>query len=199
MLMNRRSLVAHRPKIVAAAGAMLLLLGNVPAAEAQSGAMGPFRGLFTPFIATTTGGEVTDPRVTFGASVAVHEQDGWGAELDFGHAGDAEAGSLELDVTTYMVNASWVRPEGRIRPFGLAGGGVVQLDGCGSCNRPSRTYDFGWTAGGGVLALLNDTVGVRGDARYFFSSADHADLQRPDNFSFWRVSIGVTLMWVIVP
>lgn len=183
---------------MAGLAALWWMVANVPAAEAQSRAMGSFRGFFTPFIAATTGGEVTDPRLTVGASVSVQEQSGWGAELDFGHAGDLEAGSLELDATTYMVNASWVKPKGSIRPFGVGGGGIVQLDGCGSCNRPSRTYDFGWNAGGGVVALLNDTIGVRGDARYFFSSADHADLQRPDNFSFWRVSVGVTLMWVIV-
>jgi hypothetical protein len=199
MLINRRpARVRPARNIVAGLAVMASLIATVPAAEAQSRAMGSFRGFFTPFIATTTGGEVTDPRLTFGASVSVQEQSGWGAELDFGHAGDVEAGSLELDATTYMVNASWVKPKGSLRPFGAAGGGVVQLDGCGSCNRASRTYDFGWNAGGGVVALLNDTVAVRGDARYFFSSADHADLQRPDNFSFWRVSVGVTLMWVIV-
>ena len=191
------SSVVRRARVVAAV--LFLLIARVPAAEAQGGPMGFFRGYFTPFIATTTGGEVTDPSLTFGASVSVHEQNGWGAEVDFGHSGDVEAGNLELDATTYMVNASWVRPTGSIRPFGLAGAGVMQLDGCGSCNQSSRTYDFGWNAGGGVTALLNDIVAVRGDARYFFSAADHADLQRPDNFSFWRVSVGVTLMWVIVP
>ncbi len=176
----------------------IVIAGSSPAG-AQSRAMGTFGGFFTPFIAVTSGGETTDPARTFGASVAVQEQSGWGAEFDFGHAGDVEAGNLIVDATTYMFNASWVRPEGMIRPFGVAGGGIMQLEGCGFCNRPSRTYDLGWTAGAGVMALLNETVGVRGDARYFFSSNDHADLQRPDNFSFWRVSVGVTLMWVMMP
>ena len=161
--------------------------------------MGSFRGFFTPFIATTTGGEVTSPSLTFGASASVQEQNGWGAELDFGHSSDAEAGSLELDATTYMVNASYVRPRGLIRPFAVLGAGVMQVDGCGGCNQPSRTYDFGWNTGAGVIAFLNDVVAVRGDARYFFSDADHVDLQRPDSFKFWRISAGVTLMWVILP
>lgn len=187
-----------RGRLVAAAFCMLLV-GHASAAQAQSRAMGSFGGFFTPFIGVTTGGEVTQPGITFGASVAVQEQNGWGAELDFGHAGGVEAGAVVLDATTYMVNASWVRPGGDLRPFVVAGGGIMQLDGCGFCNRPSRTYDLGWTAGAGVMALLNEAVGVRGDARYFFSSADHFDLQRPDNVSFWRVSVGVTLMWVIVP
>ena len=168
--------------------------------QAQSRAMGSFQGLFTPHIGVTEGGDVTDPRLTWGASVAVHEQDGWGAELDFGRASDTEAGSLELDLTTYMVNASWVRPAGSIRPFGLGGIGVMQVTGCTTpCTRASTTYDLGLTAGGGVLAVINDWVGVRGDVRFFFASADHFDLGRPDNLNFWRVSMGVTLMWSILP
>jgi hypothetical protein len=176
----------------------MLIAGGAPA-YAQNPAMGSFTGLFTPFVAVTTGGEVNDPRFTLGASLAVQDQTGWGAELDLGHSSNVRAGGLVLDATTYMVNASWVSPKGRLRPFGTAGAGIVQLEGCGSCNRPSRTHDLGWTAGAGLLAVVNDVVGVRGDARYFFASADHFDLQRPDNVRFWRVSVGVTLMWVIMP
>ena len=184
-------------KYLMAAAAMVVIAGSP--AYAQSRSMGSFGGYFTPFIGVTAGGEVTAPRVTFGAAVAVHEQNGWGAELDFGHAGDVEAGAQVLNATTYMVTASWMRPDGAVRPYGAGGAGIVQLEGCGFCGRPSRTYDLGWTVGGGVLALVNDVVGIRGDARYFFASADHFDLQRPDNFGFWRISVGVTLMWVIVP
>ncbi len=179
--------------------AIAMVIAASASANAQSRAMGSFGGYFTPFLGVTTGGAVTEPRLTFGASVAVQEQDGWGAELDVAHAGDVEAGSVVLDATTYMVNASWVRPAGLIRPFATAGAGVIQLDGCNACNRPSRTYDLGWTAGAGVFALASEFVAVRGDARYFFTSADHFDLQRPDNVSFWRVSVGVSLMWVMLP
>lgn len=178
---------------------IVLVVAASGSAQAQSRAMGSFGGYFTPFVGVTTGGEVSEPRINFGASIAVQEQNGWGAELDFGHSSDVEAGALVLNATTYMVNASWMRPVGVIRPFAIAGGGVVQLDGCGNCGRPSRTFDLGWTVGAGVLARANDWIGVRGDARYFFASADHFDLQRPDNFSFWRISAGVTLMWVMLP
>jgi opacity protein-like surface antigen len=167
---------------------------------AQSRAMGSFRGLFTAHVGAAAGGEVSDPRGTLGLSVSVQEQDGWGAELDFGRTSDAVSGVQILDLTTYMVNAAWIRPEGFIRPFGIAGAGILQINGCDTpCNRPANTYDLGLTFGGGVLAVLNDTVGVRGDARYFFASADHPDLRRPDNFGFWRISVGATLMWAIAP
>ena len=167
---------------------------------AQSRSMGSFRGLFIPHVGAAIGGEVSEAKGTLGVSVAVQEQDGWGAELDLGHTADALSGVQILDLTTYMVNASWVRPVGVIRPFGIAGGGIMQISGCDSpCNRPATTYDFGLNFGGGVFALLNDTFGVRGDVRYFFASADHPDLRRPDNFGFWRISLGATLMWAIVP
>lgn len=169
-------------------------------ARAQSRSMGSFQGLFTPHLGASAGGDLAGPRLTLGASVAVHEQDGWGAELDVGHGSDAEAGRQELDLTTYMVSASWIKPGGTIRPFGLGGIGVMQVNGCDTpCNRPARTYDLGFTVGGGVMAALNDFVGVRGDVRYFVASADHPDLRRPDNLDFWRVSLGITLQWAIVP
>ena len=162
--------------------------------------MGSFQGLFTPHIGASTGGDVTAARLTWGASVAVHEQDGWGAEIDFGRADDAEAGFQILDLTTYTVNASWLRPVGQIRPFALVGVGIINANGCDApCNRAASTYDLGWTFGGGVLARMNDVIGFRGDVRYFFASADHPDLNRPDNLDFWRASVGITLMWAIVP
>lgn len=178
---------------------VIAVLMTAPA-HAQSRAMGLFQGLFTPHLGVSTGGDVTGGRITPGASVAVHEPDGWGAELDFGHASDAEVGSLDLDLTTYMVSATWMQPLGAIRPYGLVGAGVMQVDGCTSpCSRAATTYDFGWTAGGGVMARLNDLIGVRGDVRYFFSSADHPDLGRPNDLNFLRVSMGITLMWAVVP
>jgi len=168
--------------------------------QAQSRSMGTFQGLFAPHLGAAVGGDVSSGRITWGASVAVHEQDGWGAEIDFGRATDASVDRQPLDLTTYMVNASWMRPTGQIRPFGIGGIGVMHVNGCTApCTRPASTYDLGWTAGGGVLARVSDWVALRGDLRYFFASADHVDLGRPDNLDFWRVSMGVTLMWAIVP
>ena len=166
---------------------------------AQSRAMGSFRGLFTAHIGAATGDEVSEASLTPGASISVQEGDGWGAELDFGHTSDALSGAQVLDLTTYMVNAAWVKPEGNIRPFAVAGAGVLQINGCDACNRPATTYDFGLNVGGGVLALVNDIIAVRGDVRYFFASADHPDLGRPDSFGFWRISVGMTFMWAIIP
>jgi len=180
---------------------MVLLVAAVPATEAYAQmSMGSFKGYLTGHLGAIRGGGLSDPRLVFGGSVAVQEDSGWGAELDLGHASEAAAGRQLLDVTTYLVNASWVRSTGRVRPFGVAGGGVMQVSGCDApCTRAARTYDFGLSAGAGAFVVLHDTAALRADARYFISSADHADLRRPENFSFWRISFGATFMWAVVP
>jgi hypothetical protein len=179
--------------------ALALLAINTIDARAQSGA-GSFTGFLTGHAGAVTGGDLSDPRLTLGASVAVHEETGWGAEIDFGNTSDVLAGRQILDVTSWMVNAVWVRPNGLIRPFGLGGAGVLQVNGCDApCNIPARTFDFGLNLGGGTYIALSDAAALRGDVRYFWASADHADLRRPDNFNYWRASFGVTFMWALVP
>jgi len=180
--------------------ALVLLAATATPAAGQNRAMGSFQGLLTGHLGMATGDAVTESRLVAGASVAVIEQDGWGAEIDFGRASDAVSGAQVLDLHTYMVNGMWMQPQGRIRPFGLAGVGVMHINGCDSpCGRPATTYDFGFSAGGGVLAIVNDALAVRGDVRYFGSSAEHADLRRAENFGFWRVSVGVTFRWAVIP
>src|SRR5689334_17504062 len=120
----------------------MVLAGSAADARAQM-TMGSFKGYLTGHVGGISGGDLSDSRLTAGASVSVNEQNGWGAELDFGHASDAQAGRLVLDINSYMVNGSWIRAKGMIRPFAIAGGGVMQIDGCNSpCTRAAQTYDF---------------------------------------------------------
>jgi hypothetical protein len=98
-------------KRVVAFAAFVIILAGADHAQAQSIRMGTFRGFLTGHVGLAAGGELSDPRLTAGGSVSVQEQDGWGAELDFGRADDALASGQELDITTYMVNGSWVRPD----------------------------------------------------------------------------------------
>ncbi len=169
-------------------------------AQAQSIRMGTFRGYLTGHVGAAVGGELSESRMMPGGSISVQEQDGWGAELDFSRASDAQVGVQELDITTYMVNGQWVRPVGLIRPFAVIGGGIMQINGCDTpCNQSATTYDLGFTLGAGVFAMFNDMFGVRGDARYIFTGAEHPDLNRPDNFGLWRISIGATFTWAILP
>ena len=185
-----------RPTVLVA---VAMLAMNAVDARAQAAA-GSFTGFLTGHVGAAAGGDLSDPRATLGASVAVHDDTGWGAEIDFGHTSEALAGQQILDVTSWMVNAAWVRPGGLIRPFGSGGAGVLQVNGCDSpCNIPARTFDFGLSVGGGTYVALSDVAALRGDVRYFWSSADHHDLRRPDNFNYWRASFGVTFMWALAP
>jgi hypothetical protein len=180
--------------------AVAALVGASPLEARAQMSMGSFNGFLTGHVGAITGGEVDEPRLAAGVSVAVLEANGWGAEIDFGHTSDATSGRQIVDATSYMVNGIWMRPAGLVRPFGLAGAGVLQVNGCDfPCNRAARTYDLGLNAGGGVLIMPHDSFGLRADLRYLFSSADHRDLNRPDNFQFWRVSFGATFNWAIAP
>ena len=176
-----------------------LLAASAPRAEAQL-SMGAFRGYFTGQAGWAMGADVSDPVFTPGVAVSVQEANGWGAEFDFGYSAEATSGRQVLDVATYMFNGNWIQPRGRVRPFASAGAGIVQIDGCDApCSRPAKTYDLGINAGGGAFYTVNDLVAVRGDVRYFRTLADHPDLRRANDFGFWRISLGVTLLWAIVP
>jgi hypothetical protein len=180
-------------------GVCLLIVSTASDAHAQM-TMGTFKGYLTGHIGAVTGGDVSEPRMAAGASIAVHEGTGWGAELDFGRSTNVTAGTQLLDLTTYVVNAAWVKNSGIVRPFAHAGAGLIQVDGCEfPCGVSARTYDLGISAGGGTFIALTDFAGLRADARYFFSAADHPELRRPDNIGFWRVSLGATFMWAVVP
>ena len=175
-----------------------LLSAGATRADAQG--MGVFKGYLTGSAGLGAGADVTNPVFTPGIAVSVQEENGWGAEFDFGYSANADAGPQELDIATYMFNGNWIQPRGRLRPAISIGAGAIQADGCNSpCTRPAKTFDLGLNLGGGLFYTLNDTVALRGDARYFRTLADHPDLQRPGDLSFWRVSIGVTFLWAIVP
>ncbi len=177
----------------------IVALLALTAADAHA-QIGSFRSFLTGHVGAISGGDISSGRATLGASVAVHDDTGWGAEIDFGHTADVLAGRQILDVTSYMVNAIWMKPDGLVRPFGVAGAGILQVNGCDSpCNVPARTYDFGMNAGAGAFVMLSDVAGLRVDARYVLSAADHVDLRRPDNFNYWRVSFGATFSWTMVP
>lgn len=181
------------------AGVCAVIVSSASEASAQM-TMGTFKGYLTGHVGVVTGGDVTNERMAAGASVAVHESNGWGAEIDFGRSTDVTANRQLLDLTSYFVNASLIKPTGVIRPFAIAGAGIMQVDGCVSpCLTTPRTYDLGISVGGGTFITVTDVAALRADARYFFTSADHPELGRPDNLGFWRVSVGATFMWAIVP
>lgn len=166
-------------------------------AEAQTGT---YSGFLTGHLGLTMGGDAPDSVMTPGVSVAVQEDSGWGAELDFGYANGAPITGRELDLATYMVNVIWQARAGTVRPYGVGGVGAIQVRGCfTSCAQIDTVHDLGVNVGGGALYALNDIVGVRGDVRYFWAPGDKTGTTRPGNYAFWRASVGVTFMWAITP
>ena len=185
--------------VVLVLGVCAVIVSSASDARAQM-TMGTFKGYLTGHIGAVTGGDVTNKRLAAGASVAVHETNGWGAEIDFGRSTDVTANRQLLDLTTYFVNAALVKPTGIVRPFGIAGAGIMQIDGCVlPCGLAPRTHELGLSVGGGAFVAVTDFAALRADARYFYSSGNHPEFGRPDNFAFWRVSFGATFVWAIVP
>jgi opacity protein-like surface antigen len=137
--------------------------------------------------------------VSFGGAVSVIESSGWGADMDISFSDD-HSGATSLDVAVFMVNANWTKPAGVWRPYVSGGAGAMRLHGCFSgCPQVISTTDFGLNVGGGTYVRINDVVFARGEVKYLWAPGEHPDLSRPDNYGFVRVTVGVSLMWTLVP
>jgi opacity protein-like surface antigen len=168
--------------------------------------------IFTPFIGAnlhneddTLGLDTKNGTVNFGGSLAWMGAGVFGVELDFGYAPNffEQQNTSEFDgnVTTLMGNLILGIPIG-----GQTGGGVRPYVSGGAGLIKSRLDDvedffdidessFGINAGGGVMIFFTDSVGIRGDLRYFrsFKNIDENDLNLSlGGFDFWRASAGVS-------
>jgi opacity protein-like surface antigen len=194
-------------------GALSLMLAPATA-SAQSG------WFFSPYIGGNFGGsadfgdfpdddDAVERRMDFGATL------GWnpsvvGFEIDLGYspnffedtAGDRNFEFGDNNVTTLMGNVLLsAPPTSGFRPYASGGLGLIRssvASGTGLFNDLS-TNDLGVNIGGGVNAQFNDSVGVRGDIRYFRSLQDNVSDNDFDlsfgSFDFWRGSVGLTFRW----
>jgi opacity protein-like surface antigen len=183
-------------------------------AQAQSG------WFFSPFIGGNFGGsadfgdfpendDAVERRMDFGATL------GWspnvvGFEIDLGYspnffedtAGDRNFEFGDNNVTTLMGNVLFsAKPGTGFRPYASAGLGLIRASvssGTGLFNDLS-TNDLGVNIGGGIGAQMNDSIGIRGDLRYFRSLQDNEADNDLDlslgSFDFWRGSVGLTFSW----
>ncbi len=160
-----------------------------------------YTGMITGHVGVASGGDVRDKGLTLSASISVIEASGLGAEIDLGHTRQFDDSSFaESGVTTLMVNAVGMSPNEVVRPFVGGGVGLLRtraalLDGQTVVNRT----DWGFNLGGGVLYMINEAVGIRGDVRYFRYFQRHDDLPLVDSgfFDFWRTSVGISYAWPI--
>ncbi len=160
-----------------------------------------YTGMLTPHVGAAHSGDIEDSGVTPGMSLTVVELGRLGAELDLSHALQFDDSRFaESGITSLMINVLGMSPDETARPFVVAGVGLLRVRASLADGESiaSRT-DWGFNAGGGLLYMVNEAVGIRGDVRYFRYFQRHDDLPLVDDgyFDFWRTSVGVTFAWPI--
>jgi Outer membrane protein beta-barrel domain len=178
----------------------IVIAALVAFSSANASAQGTsYHSFATGFAGAMAGGDLPRTSLALGAAVTVNEESGWGADMDFSFADD-DSTQRALDVTAFMVNANWTKPHGFWRPYFSGGVGALRLHGCiTACPEVSTTTDLGVNAGGGTFITINDVLFVRAEGKYLWAPGQHSDSSRPDNYGFWRASIGFTFMWTLVP
>jgi hypothetical protein len=160
-----------------------------------------YSGLLTPHAGVTTGDDAEDPGFTYGASLAVVDADGWGAEVDVAHANTVgNLGFGDTGLTSGMLHVLYVLPRGIVRPFGVLGGGLMRLSGIRQADGDTSRTDWAFSLGGGVHVPMTELLSIRGDLRYQRFFERHPDVQANVNaFGVWRLSAGLTLNWPMEP
>jgi opacity protein-like surface antigen len=173
-------------------------------------------GYFVPFIGANFGGDVGRPlsetvddrnRMSFGFGVGGMAGGIFGAEFDFGYTHNFYASDGTVVTKSNLITAMPALVIGipiggqsgvGIRPYVLAGAGLLRRDlDVGTIDTLSRN-DFGYTVGGGIMGYFSDHVGLRGDLRYFRNfKVDDIELTGVDfergTFNFGRASLGLLL------
>lgn len=182
-------------KLLIAACAAGVLVGVSPArAEAQT--------FLTPFAGVTFEGDAPANKLTYGAGLTFMG-DAAGFELDFGYTPDffnqeADVALIaDSNVTTVMASLVVGPGDGPVRPYGVAGVGLIRSRiGATDLFDGVTTNDFGVNAGVGVMGTVGPHVWLRGDVRYFRSLQDPSNDNDLDvtlgRFDFWRGTVGVS-------
>ena len=174
--------------------ALALVIGAARVANAQV--------RLTPFAGVTFGDDAPATKFNAGAGLTFmgrivgfefdfgYSPDFFGEETDFALIGDS-------NVTTFTGNLVIGPSTGRVQPYGVVGLGLVRsrISDAEDLFDDVTTNDFGFNVGGGVIGMLNDRVGVRGDLRYFRSLQDNESDNDLDvavgRFGFWRFTTGL--------
>lgn len=160
-------------------------------------------GLVTPYIGTSLNGDLPESGQTLGLSVGSLGRHGFGAEVDLAHGWGFDPTRFEASgITSLMANVLVGLPRGRLRPFGVAGLGLLRTRGCEiDCVRTVSRTDVAANFGGGVSVPVSSMWQVRSDVRYFRYVQHHRDVPRlaAGPYDFWRWSVGVTYDWPLEP
>jgi opacity protein-like surface antigen len=148
---------------------MLSAAGTTPA-HAQ--------GFISPFIGYNFGGDSGCPAITncedknLNWGVGIGALGGlFGFEVEFAYIPDffGDSPNTDSSVFTLMGNFMLAPRFGPVQPYGLVGLGLIRTQ-AEVTAAPASDEDesqFGWDAGGGLIVMFGNNVGVRGDVRYF--------------------------------
>jgi len=176
-----------------------ITIGTATQARAQ--------GFISPLIGYDFGGDAGCPRlnncqdkkinasVSFGAMGSVF---GFEEEVAYAPGFFGDAPGLSSSVLTLMSNVMLVPKIGPVRPYVLAGIGLIKthvdLTTAGALTTDNN--HLGWDVGGGLIGLVGGRIGVRGDLRYFHSFQDLTVLGFTlgnSKLNYGRASAGVVL------
>jgi hypothetical protein len=193
----------------------LLMLGSIAIGitiGVTSQAQAQVNILVSPMVGSDSGGNagcppLNGPRLsecqekTINAGISVGAVGNlYGLEEEMAYAPNifGDAPGLSASVFTLMINGLLIPRAGPLRPYALAGMGLirshVELTTAGMFATPDS--NFGWDAGGGLIGFVSERLGARGDLRYFRSAEDTAvaGLTLSDSkLDFWRASAGLVL------
>lgn len=183
-------------KLLLTAGLACTLAGALPSrADAQA--------FLTPFAGVTFNGDAPAKKLTYGGGLTFMGKAA-GLDLDLGYTpdffnqNDADVVLVgDNNVTTVMASLVVGPGVGPVRPYGVAGVGLIRsrIDG-GDIFDAVSTNDFGVNAGVGVLGKMGGHAWIRGEVRYFRSLQDPSSDGDLDvtlgKFDFWRGTIGVS-------
>jgi len=179
--------------------ALVLLAGRATPARAD--------GFVSPFVGYNFGGDSGCPQITncqdkrLNAGVALGAMGAlFGFEEEFAYANNffGTAPGLDSSVLTVMSNLMVVPNLGPIRPYVLAGVGLVKthVSLAPSSVLTSDNNNVGWDLGGGLMGFFGSHVGLRGDIRYFHAFQDLTALGftlSNTKLDFGRASVGLVL------
>ncbi|MEO7190038.1 MAG: outer membrane beta-barrel protein [Vicinamibacterales bacterium] len=157
----------------------------------------------TPFAGVTFNGDAPGHQLSTGVALTAQGKVA-GFELEFGYTPDFFKESTNVifsgksNVTTLMGSLIVGVGGGPVRPYGIAGVGLLRtrIDSGSALVSNLRTSDFGVNAGFGLIGMVSEHVGLRGDMRYFRRLQDPSDDNSIDvalgQFDFWRAYGGVS-------